>query len=145
MRPPHRTLLLALIALLLLAVPATASAAGSVKRFPTGARVGTVSASATRTSTRVTVRVRLAVKVPAGKWKAGVLVSLLCGDRSLSGQQKTVAFRGKAGTTRRLTATIRVAPGRCSVKRKVVASVLLARAPAGSPVWARGRTAIRVR
>jgi hypothetical protein len=145
MRFPHRTLLLALIALLLVAVPATASAAGTVKRFPTGARVGTIAASAARSSTRVTVRVRLAVKVPAGRWKAGVLVSLLCGDRSLSGQQKTIAFRGKAGTTRKVTATIRVAPGACSVRRKAVASVLLARASTGSPVWARGRTSIRVR
>ncbi len=85
------------------------------------------------------------MKAPAGKWKAGVLVSLLCGDRSLSGQQKTVAFRGRPGTTRRLTATIRVASGTCTVRRTVVASVLLARAATGSPVWARGRTAIRVR
>lgn len=143
MRLPHRTLLLALVALLLLAVPAAAAAAGAVKRFPTGAKVGTVSASARRTTTRVTVRVKLSVKAPSGHWKAGVLVSLLCGDRSLSGVQKTLTFTSRAGTTRRLSATIRIPPGRCAVRRRVVATVLVARAPAGSPVWARGRTSVR--
>jgi hypothetical protein len=143
MRLPHRALLLALVALLLLAVPATAGAAGAVKRFPTGAKVGTVSASARRTATRVTVKVKLSVKAPAGRWKAGVLVSLLCGDRSLSGVQKTLTFTARRGVSKRLSTTIRIASGRCAVRRRVVATVLVARAPIGSPVWARGRTSVR--
>jgi hypothetical protein len=143
MRLPHRTLLLALLALLLLAAPATASAANSVKRFPTGAKVGTVSATAKRTATRVTVRVKLSVKAPAGRWKAGVLVSLLCGERSLSGVQKTLTFATRTGVAKRLATTIRIAPGSCAVRRRVVVTVLIARAPVGSPVWARGRTSAR--
>ena len=143
MRIPHRTLLLSLIALLLLAVPATASAAGSVKRFPRGAKIGSVTSTAKRSSTTVSVRVKLSLKVPTGRWKAGVLVSLLCGDRSLSGGQRTLAFRARSGVTRRLTATIRVPRGSCAVRRKVVTTVLVARAPAGAPVWARGRTSVR--
>jgi hypothetical protein len=143
MRLPHRSFLIALVACLALAVPAAASAAGTVKRFPTGAKVGTVSATAKRTSTAVTVRVKLSVKAPAARWKAGVLVSLLCGDRSLSGGQKTLTFTTKAKVARRLSATIKIAPGQCSVRRRVVVTLLVAKAPAGSPVWARGRTSAR--
>jgi len=143
MRIPHRTLLIALLALLLLAVPATASAAGSVKRFPHGAKVGSVTTTARRSSALVTVKVKLSLKAPTGRWKAGVLVSLLCGDRSLSGVQKTLSFRARSGVTRRLSTTIRVPRGSCSVRRKVVTTVLVARSPVGSPLWARGRTSVR--
>jgi hypothetical protein len=138
-----KTPLLLLLSALLLAQPASASAAASVKRFPTGAKVGSISASAKRTTKTVAVKVNLALKAPKGNWRAGVLVSLMCGDRSLSGSFKVVKFKGKAGKTRKITATIKVPAGTCKVKRRVVASVLVSRTTVGAATWARGQTAIR--
>lgn len=114
-------LLLLTLAALLLAAPASASAAASVKRFPTGAKVGSISATAKRTSKAVTVRVKLSLKAPKGNWRAGVLVSMVCGDRSLSGSYTIVK------------------------KRRVVASVLVSRTTVGAVTWARGQTALRTK
>lgn len=136
-------ILLLTLAALLLAVPASASAAASVKRFPTGVKVGSISATAKRTSTTVTVKVNLALKAPKGNWRAGVLVSLVCGDRSLSGSYKVVRFKARTGRTRKITAFIRVPAGTCRVQRRVVASVLVSRPTVGAATWARGQTAIR--
>ncbi|MDX6376257.1 MAG: hypothetical protein QOE98_560 [Gaiellaceae bacterium] len=137
-------LLLTLVALLL-AAPASASAAASVKRFPSGARVGSVSATAERTSKTVAVRVNLSLRAPKGHWRAGVLVSLVCGERSLSGSFKVVTFTGRTGRTRRITTTIKVPSGTCKVRRRVVVSVLVSRSAAGAATWARGQTAFRTR
>ena len=128
---------------LLLAVPASATAPASVKRFPTGAKVGSISASAKRTTKTVSVKVNLALKAPKGNWRAGVLVSLVCGDRSLSGSFKLVKFKGKTGKTRKITTTIKVPAGSCRVKRRVVASVLVSKTTVGAATWARGQTSIR--
>ena len=136
-------ILLLILSALLLAVPASASAAASVKRFPTGAKVGSISASAKRTSKTVSVKVNLALKAPKGNWRAGVLVSLVCGDRSLSGSLQGRQVQGQAGKTRKITATIKVPAGSCRVKRRVVASVLVSRTTVGAATWARGQTAIR--
>ena len=79
-----------------------------MKRFPTGAKVGTVSATAKRSSTTVTVHVSVSLKAPKGQWRAGVLVSLLCGDRSLSGSSKTIRFTAPRRTrSRSIGASIR--------------------------------------
>ena len=140
-----RTPLILLLALaaLLLAVPASASAAASVKRFPSGAKVGSISATGTRSAQTVTVRINLALKAPKGRWRAGVLVSLVCGERSVSGSSKVVTFRGKTGTIRKIAMTIRVPAGTCSIRRRVVASVLVSRTTTGAATWARGQTAFR--
>ena len=136
-------LILLILSALLLAVPASASAAASVKRFPTGAKVGSISASAKRTTKTVSVKVNLALKAPKGNWRAGVLVSLVCGDRSLSGSFKLIKFKGKTGKTRKITTTIKVPAGSCRVKRRVVASVLVSKTTVGAATWARGQTSIR--
>ena len=136
-------LILLILSALLLAVPASASAASSVKRFPTGGKVGSISASAKRTTKTVSVKVNLALKAPRGNWRAGVLVSLMCGDRSLSGSFKLVKFKGKTGKTRKITTTIKVPAGTCRVKRRVVASVLVSKTTVGAATWARGQTSIR--
>jgi hypothetical protein len=136
-------LILLILSALLLAVPASASAAASVKRFPTGGKVGSISASAKRTTKTVSVKVNLALKAPKGNWRAGVLVSLMCGDRSLSGSFKLVKFKGKTGKTRKITTTIKVPAGPCRVKRRVVASVLVSKTTVGAATWARGQTSLR--
>jgi hypothetical protein len=136
-------LILLILSALLLAVPASASAAASVKRFPTGGKVGSISASAKRTTKTVSVKVNLALKAPKGNWRAGVLVSLMCGDRSLSGSFKLVKFKGKTGKTRKITTTIKVPAGTCRVKRRVVASVLVSKTTVGAATWARGQTSLR--
>lgn len=143
MRLKTPLLILLLLTALLLAVPASAAAAASVKRFPTGAKVGSISATAKRTSRTVSVKVKLSLKAPKGNWRAGVLVSLVCGDRSMSGSFKVVKFKGKTGRTRNITTTIKVPAGSCRVKRRVVASVLVSRTTVGAATWARGQTAIR--
>ena len=143
MRTPTPLILLSTVAVLLVAAPASASAAASVKRFPSGAKVGSISATAKRSSTTVTVHVSLVLKAPKGAWKAGVLVSLVCGERSLSGSFKTVRFTGRGGRSSKLAVTIRVPGGTCRVRRRVVASVLVARATVGAGTWARGQTSFR--
>jgi hypothetical protein len=143
MRTPTPLILLSTLAALLLAAPASASAAASVKRFPTGAKVGSISATAKRSSQTVTVHVSLSLKAPKGQWRAGVLVSLLCGDRSLSGGSKTIRFTGRGSRARSIGASIKVPPGICSVKRRVVASVLVSKTTPGAPTWARGQTSIK--
>ena len=145
MRTPTSLILLSTLALLLLAAPASASATASVKRFPSGARVGSIAATAKRSAATVTVHVNLSLTAPKGRWRAGVLVSLVCGDRSLSGAAKTLRFTGRGSRARRLGATIKVPAGTCSVKRRVVASVLVSRTTAGAPTWARGQTALRTK
>jgi hypothetical protein len=147
MRTPTPLILLSTLAVLLLAVPASASksAAASVKRFPSGARVGTISATAKRSSKTVTVHVTLSLKAPKGQWRAGVLVSLVCGDRSLSGAAKTVRFTGRGTKARVIGASIKVPAGTCAVQRRVVASVLVSRTTVGAATWARGQTALRAR
>lgn len=145
MRTPTPLILLSTLVVLLLAAPASASAAASVKRFPTGAKVGTISATAKRSSTTVTVHVSLSLKAPKGAWRAGVLVSLVCGERSLSGASKTIRFTGRGNRARLIGASIKVPAGRCSVKRRVVASVLVSRTTAGAATWARGQTALRTK
>ncbi len=145
MRTPTPLILLSTLFVLLLAVPAPASAAASVKRFPTGAKVGTVSATAKRAKKTVTVHVNLSVKAPKGQWRAGVLVSLVCGDRSLSGAAKTIRFTGRGTRARSIGASIKVPEGTCTGKRRVVASVLVSKTTAGAPTWARGQTGLRIR
>lgn len=144
MRTPTPLILLPVLAALLVAAPAATAASSGVARIPSGKKVGSLSASATRTSKTVTVKVKLNLKVAKAGWKAGVLVSLLCGDRSLGGGQKTIRFTGKGtSTTKKLTATIKVPAGRCSVKRRVVTSVLLSRTAANAVTYARGQAAFR--
>ena len=143
MRTPTPLILLSTLTVLLLAAPASASAAASVKRFPTGAKVGTIAATAKRSSTTVTVHVNLSLKAPKGQWRAGVLVSLLCGDRSLSGSSKTIRFTGRGTRSRSIGASIKVPAGTCSVKRRVVASVLVSKTTPAAPTWARGQTSVR--
>jgi hypothetical protein len=145
MKPPNPLILLLTLAALLLAVPASASAAASVKRFPSGAKVGSIAATAKRSAKTVTVRVNLSLKAPKGQWRAGVLVSLVCGERSLSGSFKVVRFTGRNGRTRQIATTIKVPAGSCSVRRRVVASVLVSRTTAGAATWARGQTAFRTK
>ena len=92
----------------------------------------------------MTVKVKLSLKAPEGPLAAGVLVSLLCGDRSLSGAFRRRQVHGHVRRRREASRPrSRSRTGRCAVKRRVVASVLVSRTPSVPPAWARGQTSIR--